>query len=79
MFLVPATDDPLNAEVKRLVIRPGDRLVIKVDHYITDDEWESIKASVERAFDGADYVPKVLILEAGMEIGVIGPAEGEDS
>lgn len=73
MFLEPVGDDPQAVEVRRLAIRPGDRLVLKVDHELFDGDAEHIEAALARAFEGSGYVPPVLILEIGMEIGVIGP------
>ena len=76
MFLGPVDDDPQTAEVKRLSIRPGDRLVVKLDHEASDDEADRIKASVKQAFASTGYVPPVLLLGPGAEIGVIGPEPG---
>lgn len=73
MFLGPVGDDPQSVEVKRLLIRPGDRLVVKLDHEASDDEAEWIKASVGQAFASSGYIPPVLLLGPGAEIGVIGP------
>lgn len=75
MFLGPVGDDPQSAEVKRLGIRPGDRLVIRLDHDVCDEEAEAIRAAVCQSFEDSGYIPPVLILGIGMEIGVIGPDE----
>jgi len=76
VFLGPVgANDPLSAEVARLAIRPGDFLVLKFDRNLFPDEPDEIEAAVARVFRDADYKPKVLILEAGAEIGVIGPEE----
>lgn len=73
MFLGPVGDDPQSVEIKRLSIRPGDRLVVKLDHEASEDEAEQIKVSVVRAFASSGCIPPVLILGPGTEIGVIGP------
>lgn len=73
VFLRPDKDDPKIAEVKRLGIRPGDRLVVHVGHDLTDAEVDRLVSNVKRAFDSADYKPPILLLEGDMEIGVIGP------
>lgn len=76
MFLGPAGDDPQSTEVKRLAIRPGDLLVLKVDHYLDDEAVDDLHVRLLEAL-GPDV--KVLVLEPGAEIGVIGPdADGED-
>jgi hypothetical protein len=73
VFLRPGQDDPKIDVVERLAIRPGDRLVVHVGHYLTDAEADRLVASVKRAFDKADYKPPILLLEGDMEIGVVGP------
>lgn len=77
MFLGPVGDDPQGIEVKRLGIRPGDRLVVKVGQNLNDEEFAFLEASFARAFEKDDYKPPVLVLEGGMEIGVIGPEAPE--
>ena len=66
-------DLPEGAEVKRLEYRPGDRIVIKVDHELDDYAKDMLLQDVAAAF-GEDA--PVLILEAGMDIGVVGPEAG---
>lgn len=73
MFLRPGKDDPKIDDVERLAIRPGDRLVVHVGHYLTDHEANHLVASVNSAFEGSDYKPPILLLEGDMEIGVVGP------
>lgn len=75
MFLVPDSDDPQAVEVKRLGIRPGDRIVLKLDHEPFEEECRDIESRLAAAFEGSGYVPPVLILSPGAEIGVIGPDE----
>lgn len=58
----------------RLAMRPGDRLVVKADHPVTDDEFEWIRMALRRAFEGSDCEPPVLLVEPGASIEVIGPA-----
>lgn len=76
MFLGPVGDDPQGVEVKRLGIRPGDRLVLKLDYEPRWDEAEEIQARLASLFEGSGYVPPVIVLGPGAEIGVIGP-EGD--
>jgi hypothetical protein len=73
VFLGPVGDDPQGTEVRRLGIRPGDVLVVKLDHFADEAEAEHIKQSVAGAFKGSGYTPPVLVVEIGAEIGVIGP------
>jgi hypothetical protein len=73
VFLGPVGDDPQSVEVKRLGIRPGDRVVIKVGRQLDDGEVACIGDVFARAFEGADYKPPLLLLEGDVEIGVIGP------
>lgn len=75
MFLGPIGDDPQAIEVKRLGIRPGDRVVIKVGRQLDDAEIAYISDIFARAFESADYKPPLLLLEGDVEIGVIGPDE----
>jgi hypothetical protein len=78
MFLGPVGDDPQSVEVKRLAIRPGDYLVIRVSGYLLSEaEADEIKANVHLTFKKSGYVPPVLLLEGGTEIGVIGPEASE--
>jgi len=60
-------------EFLRLSIRPGDRLVVKADHPVSDDEFEWIRVALRRAFDGSDCKPPALLVESGASIEVIGP------
>jgi hypothetical protein len=73
MFPGPVGDDPQSAEVKRLAVRPGDRIVVRLDHEPSDAEWEGITRALRKAFEGLEYTPPVIVLGPGMEIGVIGP------
>lgn len=59
---------PEVAEVRRLVLRPGERLVLKLDHCPDDAEADDLMASLHRAL-GDDV--KVLILEPGMDLEVL--------
>lgn len=73
MFLGPVGDDPQSVEVKRLGIRPGDRLVVKVGRFVGESEADVIKRNVADAFRDTGYIPPVLLIEGDAEIGVIGP------
>ena len=72
VFLGPVGDDPQSAEVKRLEIRPGDRLVVKIDREVSPGEFDSIARSLRKTF-GPD-VP-IFLSEPGIDIKVIGPDE----
>ncbi len=75
VFLGPVGDDPQAVEVKRLGIRPGDRIVVKLGYEPDPDECEEIQAHLASLFEGSGYVPPVIVLAPGVEIGVIGPDE----
>lgn len=76
MFLGPVTDDQQATEVKRLGIRPGDVLVVKLDFFVDEETAEHIKRSVAGAFKDSGYIPPILLLESGADIGVIGTEAG---
>ena len=74
MFLrPPGRRLPKITEVKRLTIRPGDRLVVRVDRELTDAEVDEVKANVSAAFKGTNYRPPILLVEGDVDIEVIGP------
>ncbi|WP_284777074.1 hypothetical protein [Agrobacterium sp. lyk4-40-TYG-31] len=56
-------------DMQRLVIKPGDRFVIKCDQKLSISAKNEI-AEVSRGFFGEGV--KVLILEPGMSLGVVG-------
>lgn len=65
-------------EIRRLVFRPGDRLVLKLDHRPNDAEAESLIRDLKDAL-GDLGLKKVLILEPGMDLEVLSaepPAPG---
>jgi hypothetical protein len=73
VFLGPVGDDPQSVEVQRLGIRPGDVLVLRLDYELSSvAEANEIKARVAGVFG---WPVPVLILERGVDIGVIGPDE----
>lgn len=53
--------------------------MLKLDRPLSEDEFAefraSVKARMDSAFEDAGYMPKVLVFDAGIEIGVIGPDE----
>jgi hypothetical protein len=65
------------AEVRRLVVRPGDKLVLKLDHFPDDAEADDL---VRRLHDAlGDSGVKVIILEPGADLEVLSaepPAPG---
>lgn len=61
------------AEVRRLVMRPGDRLVVKLDHCPDDEEAGRLVRDLRAAL--GDDVP-VLILDPGADLEVISPEPG---
>jgi hypothetical protein len=60
---------PEIAEIKRVTVHPGDRLVVHLDHPVDDAEFERLKREF-RKFFGED-VP-VLLVEPGIDITVLG-------
>lgn len=66
---------PEITEVKRLALRPGDRVVVRLDRHPSDMEAHQLKLRVQ-AILGED-VP-VLILPPEMDLEVLGPGgDGE--
>lgn len=59
-------------EMQRLEIRPGDKFVMRVDQRLSMDQQEILRGHW-RKFAG-DEVP-LLILDRGVEIGVLGVGE----
>lgn len=57
-------------EVQRLEMKPGDVLVLKVDNFLTVDAKSHIRDVLKAAI--GETGAKALILERGMEIGVLG-------
>lgn len=68
-------DLPEITEVKRLTIRPGDSVIVRLEYDPQDDEVDEIQHGVLRALGGLDYVPPVLVLGPCMDIEVIGPPD----
>lgn len=64
---------PEVAEVRRLVIRPGDKLVLRLDHLVDESQWENLVRRLRAAL--GDDVP-VLVLEPGADLEVISSADG---
>lgn len=66
---------PEVTEVKRLTIRPGDSLVVRLEYDPQVDEVDEIVTGVRRALGALDYVPPVLVLGPRMDVEVIGPPD----
>lgn len=66
-------DLPEITEVKRLAVRPGDRIVLRLDRTPSLAEADEIGELVRLAFEGLDYVPPVLVLGPGEDIEIVGP------
>jgi len=64
-----------NAEPRINVIdwRDGDTLILTAQHRMTDQEYEDIADRLQRQFPGR----KAMLLEDGMQIGVLRPQDGE--
>lgn len=66
---------PAIAEVKRLTLHPGDRLVVNLDRQPSDMEVHQLKLRLQAIL--GDDVP-VLVLSPGIDLEVLGPAaDGE--
>lgn len=61
-------------DLRRCDVRPGDRFVLTVERPISRDTHDRIQA-VWRDFIGSDNPAKLLVLEDGMHLGVIGPVD----
>lgn len=55
-------------DMKRLVLRDGDVLVVSCEGRISDEIAERIKAAFQEKFSGK----QVLVLDGGMKVGVVG-------
>jgi hypothetical protein len=55
-------------DLQRLALKPGDRLVLRVDHLITAEQSARLREGVSRWAGGAT----VLVLESGMTLGAVG-------
>ena len=64
---------PEVSEVRRLVLRPGDRLVVKLDHCLDDAGFDRLIRDVRDAL-GDDV--RALILEPGMDLEVLSVEPG---
>lgn len=57
-------------DVQRLVLKPGDRVVLTVDREITREEYEYLTRLLSEKLRGHD----VLVIGKGMQISVLGEA-----
>jgi hypothetical protein len=72
-------DLPEITEVKRLRLRPGDSVIVRLEYDPTMYEVDEIQAGVLRALGDLDFVPPVLVLGPRMDIEVIGPPDAGDT
>jgi hypothetical protein len=70
-------DLPEITEVKRLTLRPGDSVIVRLEYDPSMDEVDGIQAGVLSALGRLDYVPPVLVLGPRMDIEVIGPPDAD--
>lgn len=60
------------AKVERLGLRPGDRLVLTVDHMLQDDEYSQLASLMKKWTHGLGLPENgVLILEPGASLQVL--------
>lgn len=69
-------DIPEIADARRLRLRPGDVLALRLDCELYEGDADEIRARVREVFG---WPVPVMILEPGAEIGVIGPAGDPES
>jgi len=69
-----AANLPGIAEIRRIQLRPGDRLVVQLDHQVDDEEFDRLLGDLRKAF--SPDVP-ILLIEPGIDITVIGPADSK--
>jgi hypothetical protein len=71
---MPPASLPEITEVKRLTIRPGDRIVVRLGSDLYDDaDIDEIKRRLADMFDGLPYVPPVIVLGPDIDLEVAGP------
>lgn len=71
---MPPAGLPEITEVKRLAIRPGDRIIVRLDDDLYDDaDLDEIERRLADMLDGLPYVPPVIVLGPGIDLEVIGP------
>ncbi len=58
-------------DVQRMVLSPGDTIVLKVPGRVSDQQAQFIKNLMQDKFPGHE----VLILDGGMELGLLSPKE----
>jgi hypothetical protein len=61
-------------DIRRVEVRPGDRLVVRLDCPVDDAEFDMLLARLREAFGPG--VP-ILLLEPGIDITVIGRPEAD--
>jgi len=66
-------DLPEITEVRRLGLRKGDVVVIRVPASLDEDGKKRVSDSAQRAFAGLKPAPRVIVLARDMDIEVIGP------
>lgn len=63
-------------ELKRLDVRPGDRFVLTSEKVLTPEQMRHIKAAWKDYFGGG-FVPEIIVLDGGLELGVIRMESGD--
>lgn len=66
-------DLPEITEVKRLSLRPGDRVVLRFDDVLNPEQVEEVQEAMRHAFGDLDPMPKVIVLDGGADIEVVSP------
>lgn len=72
----PSFDDQIRfvGDLQRCDVKPGDRFVMTVERPISREMHEVIQRTW-RDFIGSDNPAKLLVLQDGMRLGVIGPVD----
>lgn len=67
---------PEVTEAKRLTLRPGDLVVLRFPDVLDLQQVEDVQAAMRDAFGDLGWKPKVIVLDGGADIEVIGPEAG---
>lgn len=62
------------SDVQRLELRPGDVLVFKTPHRLSEAAIDQLGLEMERLFPGR----KCIVLEAGLDVAVLSTAQDEE-
>jgi hypothetical protein len=63
--------------ISKLEVKPGDTIIIKTPHRLNEKLYEAINDSIRGAL-GLDQKIKIVILEDGMDIGILRPPTTSD-